>query len=159
MAEAQQIARRLAYDADRHELSHRPTTRAVRTARLAGDRSAEHFALSQLAMQAIPLFEQAAAGRIPGSRTAHNDHAYLLHALVRTRAWRDAGDLLESHILPARSTIAFGRITRLLADTADPPTLRPAAPAGHGPAHDPTALLRGTRVPATTANRDRPRHR
>ncbi|MEU0938280.1 hypothetical protein [Embleya sp. NPDC005971] len=249
VAEAYQIAGWLAYDADRQGLSHRLTTRAVRTARLAGDRSAEHFALSQLAMQAIhlhrpdralricdtvleddlppgvrtlfvlrraraldqygehararrligetyarhldgvgprdpawtwwldtaeitwhhamlhadngrwtraiPLFEQAAAGRIPGSRTAYNDHAHLLHALARTRSWRAAGDLLESHIVPARATIASGRITRLLADTAHPPTGRPAA--SRDLAHDLGTVLRGAGFPGGPANRDRHR--
>ncbi|MFF7247315.1 hypothetical protein ACFZBU_25805 [Embleya sp. NPDC008237] len=222
-------------------MSRRLSTRAVRTARLAGDRSAERFALSRLAMQAIhlrrpdealricdtvlddalpsgvrtlfvlrraralnqygehaaarrligetygrhpegvgardpdwawwldtaeitwhhamihadngqwtraiPLFEQAAAGRVPDTRTAHNDHAYLLHAPARTRSWRDAGDLLESHILPAHTTVASGRITRLPADTVRLSARRPAAPVGRDPAHDLTTVLRGADVP------------
>ncbi|MFI1580162.1 hypothetical protein [Embleya sp. NPDC020630] len=230
VAEADQLAGWLAYDADRHALARRLTARAVRTARVAGDRSAEHFALSQLAMQAIhlrrpdvalricddvlrdelppgvrtlfvmrraravnqygehaaarrliaetygrhlqgpgtrdpawawwldaaeitwhhamthadngdwtraiPLFEQAAAGRIPGSRTAHNDHAYLLHAFAHTRAWSDAADLLTTRVLPAQRGVSSARITHLLADTARLLHVPGRRPAGRDLAHE-----------------------
>lgn len=235
VAEAQQVAGWLAFDADRQELSRHLSIDAVHTARRAGDRSAEHFALSQLAMQAIhlrrpdqaldicatvladdlppgvrtlfvmrraralnqygehakaldlihethsrhlqgagprdpawawwldtaeitwhhamihadnghwtraiPLFEQAATGRIPGSRTALNDHAYLLHALARTRTWPEATTLLHTHILPAHSTITSPRITHLLTQTTHSLATPTAPPPSHALSHALTTTL------------------
>ncbi|MGC0415732.1 hypothetical protein [Embleya sp. AB8] len=243
VAEAQQIAGWLAYDADRHGLAHRMTAEAVETARQAGDRSAEHFALSQLAMQAIhlrrpdqalricdtvledelppgvrtlfvmrraravnqygdhaaarrliaetysrhlqgagsrdpawawwldtaeitwqhamihadnhqwtraiPLFEQSAAGRIPHSRTAHNDHAYLLHAFAHTRARTDAAELLTSRVLPAQRTITSTRITNLLHQTAALMNSTSPHPSSQDLAHALRAALRHASLPTT----------
>ncbi|WP_406291535.1 hypothetical protein [Embleya sp. NBC_00896] len=235
VAEAQQIAGWMAFDADRHDLAAELTTRALVTARLAGDRSGEHFALSQLAMQAIhlrqpgvalgicdavleddlppgvrtlflmrraravnqfgehtkaldliaetlgrhreghhardpawawwldeaeitwhhamihadnrrwtraiPLFEQSAAARAPGTRSAHYDHAHLLHALARTHAWHDVDELLHSRIAPLHPRIASPRTTNLLAHTAHLMTSHRTRTAPREAAHDLRTVL------------------
>ncbi|WP_306367151.1 DNA-binding protein [Nocardiopsis sp. CC223A] len=63
-AEAHQVAGWIAYDAEHQRLSRRMSLEALRLARAAGDRSMEHFALAQLAMQDVHVRRPDEAARI-----------------------------------------------------------------------------------------------
>ncbi|MBX9387316.1 multiprotein-bridging factor 1 family protein [Streptomonospora nanhaiensis] len=61
VSEAEQVAGWAAYDADRQDLCAHLTSRALQTAALAGDSSAELMALSQMAMWAVQTGEASCA--------------------------------------------------------------------------------------------------
>lgn len=64
VAEAHQIAGWIAFDAERQDVSRQMTLEALLTARQAGDRSMEAFALGQLAMQDVHVGQAAEAASI-----------------------------------------------------------------------------------------------
>ncbi|MDE3721229.1 DNA-binding protein [Nocardiopsis sp. N85] len=63
-AEAHQVAGWIAYDAEHQRLSRRMSLEALRLANAAGDRSMEHFALTQIAMQDVHLHRPAEASHL-----------------------------------------------------------------------------------------------
>lgn len=94
VAEAQQIAGWLAYDADRQQLSQQLTQDALCTARLAGDRSTELMALSQLAMQAVYLHQPREAEQLSEDTltTRLTPRVRALFVLRQSRAAGQLGD-------------------------------------------------------------------
>lgn len=100
-AEAHQVAGWICFDAERQELSHRMTLEAVRSARAAGDRSMEYFALSQLAMQDVHLNRPAEAESICDTAADENVAGAVatLFTLRRARAAGQRGERARAQVL------------------------------------------------------------
>ncbi|GAB3697989.1 DNA-binding protein [Nocardiopsis oceani] len=100
-AEAHQVAGWICFDAERQDLSRRMTLETVRSARSAGDRSMEYFALSQLAMQDVHLNRPAEAESVCGT-VADEDVAgavATLFTLRRARAAAQRGERARAQAL------------------------------------------------------------
>ncbi|MFY7067673.1 DNA-binding protein [Nocardiopsis changdeensis] len=93
VAEAHQVAGWIAYDAEHQHLSRRMSLEALRLARAAGDRSMEHFALAQLAMQDVHVHRPAEAADICDAVTPQTRGS--VRTLFTLRAARAAGQLGE----------------------------------------------------------------
>ncbi|MGQ4266984.1 DNA-binding protein [Nocardiopsis changdeensis] len=92
-AEAHQVAGWIAYDAEHQRFSRRMSLEALRLARAAGDRSMEHFALAQLAMQDVHVHRPAEAADICDAVTPQTRGS--VRTLFTLRAARAAGQLGE----------------------------------------------------------------
>ena len=100
-AEAHQVAGWICFDAERQDLSRRMTLEAVRSARAAGDRSMEYFALSQLAMQDVHLNRPAEAESVCATAADENVAGAVatLFTLRRARAAAQRGERARAQAL------------------------------------------------------------
>lgn len=101
VAEAQQIAGWIAFDAERQDLSRRMSLEALLSARTAGDRSMEHFVLGQLAMQDVHLHQPAEAAQISDTVLADAGQGSVrtLFTLRAARAAAQLGEHTRAHDL------------------------------------------------------------